>query len=183
MFKLWAKNKGWLYDESINRHWNNIISMYRIFTLIFYYNDFFTGNSTGDLIIFRSRTRWSGIWSHHHIVSFSNHNIAFKSWKKKREWPHNTQTNDFLNHFKLVLWKTQLVIHIYCKFSNKCAGHGSKEITKKRAFAASRGFLQNENWTIFGWDMAKNVKFWVRVPLRKQGAPLLGEAPLLENLR
>ncbi len=30
---------------------------------------------------------------------------------------------------------------------------------------------------------AKNVKFKVRVPLRKQGVPSLGEAPLLENLQ
>ncbi len=51
-------------------------------------------------------------------------------------------------------------ITIYRKFSNKGTGTVSKEM-------ASRGYLQSENRIICGWDMAKNVKFWVKVPLRK----------------
>ncbi len=77
--------------------------------------------------------------------------------------------------------------YIYRKFSNKGIGRWSKDmgvpLLKKRPSPAPRGLLHNENRTIFSWDMAKTANFLVKGPLRNQGAPLLGEAPLLENLR
>ncbi len=53
-------------------------------------------------------------------------------------------------------------VHVYRKFSIKGAGRGWKPLggalIRERAFPPSSGFLQNENRTIVGWDMAKNVQ-------------------------
>ena len=49
----------------------------------------------------------------------------------------------------------------YRKFSIKGAGRREKTLggapIRERAFPPSSGFLQNENRTIFDWDMGKNV--------------------------
>ncbi len=57
-------------------------------------------------------------------------------------------------------------IYTYRKFPNKGAGRLEKTLGE-RTFPASRGFLQNENRIIFGWDMARNPE-----GLGQKGAPL-----------
>ncbi len=52
-----------------------------------------------------------------------------------------------------------------------------------RIFSLSGGFLRNENRTIIIWDMGKNVKIDPDRARKNKGVPLLGEVPLLENLR
>ena len=70
---------------------------------------------------------------------------------------------------------------LYRKFSNKGAGRPGKPLggtlIRWGIFPASRGFLQNENRTIFGLDMAKNVHKPMKFGVKKEGAPLM------ENLR
>ncbi len=65
---------------------------------------------------------------------------------------------------------------IYRKFSIKGAGRGGKALGGaliiERAFPPSSGFLQNENRTIFDWDMAKNVQEPNSLGVKKGGAPL-----------
>ncbi len=63
----------------------------------------------------------------------------------------------------------------YRKFPNRGAGRLGKTlrgaIIRERTFSTSSGFLQNENRTIFGWDMAKNVQK-PRMPWVKRGGRL-----------
>ncbi len=49
-----------------------------------------------------------------------------------------------------------------------------REYYTGRTFSASRGFLQNENRTIFGWDMAKNVQKPRRPGVKKGGGTFIG---------
>ncbi len=64
----------------------------------------------------------------------------------------------------------------YRKFPNRGAGRLGKTlggaIIRERTILPSSGFLQNENRTIFGWDMAKNVQKPRRSGVKKGGAPL-----------
>ncbi len=91
------------------------------------------------------------------------------------------------NHRKLSLkevacnMNSRLQVHMYRKFSTEGAGRGSKDMApgtfiRKRPLLAPKCFLQRENRTEI-WP--KKFIFLVR----NQGVPLLGEAPLLENLR
>ncbi len=56
------------------------------------------------------------------------------------------------------------------------AGRGGKPLRgtliRERAFPPSSGFLQNENRTIFGRDMAKNVQEPNGLGVKGRGAPL-----------
>ena len=53
------------------------------------------------------------------------------------------------------------VFSTYRKFPNRGAGRLGKTswgvIIREGTFSPTSGFLQNENRTIFDWDMAKNV--------------------------
>ncbi len=64
----------------------------------------------------------------------------------------------------------------YCKFPNKGARREGKTlggaIIRESTFPPSSGILQNENWTGFGWDMAKNLQKPSRPGVKKWGAPL-----------
>ena len=98
---------------------------------------------------------------------------------KTKKAPLQEEPNSLLNSY----YHSHKLFEKCRKFFNKCAGHVGNEISLKRTFSAFRGFLQNENRTIFGWDVAKNVIFLSRAPQKSEGAPLLGGALLLENLR
>ncbi len=69
----------------------------------------------------------------------------------------------------------------YRKFSIKGAGRWGKPLggalIRERAFPPSRGVLQNENRTIFGWDMAKNVKEPNDLGAKRGGRPYRGWRP------
>ena len=64
--------------------------------------------------------------------------------------------------------------------------HGAEARTgsafiRKRPLSAPRGFLQNENRTIYDWGMAKNVIFWSRDP-KKPGGAFIGGGDFIGEL-
>ena len=69
-----------------------------------------------------------------------------------------------------------LLLEIYRKFPNRGAGRLGKPLggalIQEKAISPSSGFLQIENRTTFGWDMAKNVKKPSRFGAKYGGAPL-----------
>ncbi len=71
---------------------------------------------------------------------------------------------------------------VYRKFPIKGAGRGGKTLggapIRERAFPPSIGFLQNENRTIFGWDMTKNVQKSKWAWGQKGGGALIGGGAL-----
>ncbi len=90
----------------------------------------------------------------------------------------NKQNSD-ISHMKCFCLSSN---QVYRNFSNKSAGRGGKTLggalIRERTFLPPSGFLQNENRTIFDWDMAENVQKLNRLGVKRgEGRPYRGWRP------